>query len=206
MSKLFIFGFLVLCLFLAACSNSSPHKEKIISEERKSGFFIDSNTRQIVLKNIDTPVNPLIQARLIMTYYQNDQQKDVLFINGQNIPYAALYHYDNDTLKISLVSPLGINRGFEIDVFRDSAYVSFIWSPRHATESFKLSRNDSTYINDINIPCKFYLMLNKKDYNKEDPLFGYVEASTNSFFRKTDSSDTKDSLEFKAWFNAMSMQ
>jgi hypothetical protein len=191
--------FLVL---LVACSNSTPGEQKVITPERKYGFIIDSTVRQEVLKNIDTAGRAFNSATVIMNYFQDDKPKDVLYINGEHVPLAAMSRKVDDSINIMIASLFFTNKGlFYIRVIGDSAYVSFIWGPQHATESFKLDRNDSSYTHLINMPCKFYLVLDKKKYNPGEPVFGYVDASTGVFYRKVESSDTKDSLAFRGWFS-----
>jgi len=101
---------------------------------------------------------------------------------------------------------LGSMGGFYFTKSHDSCALVFVFSlHEESTGPYKLHRTDSLTKPGLMVPCKFTVILNRSRYDKDEPVYGYVEAVSDDYYIKTDSTDTNARVEFKGYFKATNL-
>jgi hypothetical protein len=199
------------CLFIIhfGC-DEKPGTSKMKPELNVHGLTIDSSIKKHVKEkmqeeNADDKMKgvEMYFARFDINVYVNDKNIEIPLVTGKGMRQSAGYMYRKDSLSIVINSEMGTSFGVLIKNNKDSCTVSHGFSPRSSNAgTYKLDAADSNYKPGLLVPCKFSLVLDRKEYAENEPIYGYVECVSNDFFERTDSSDNRRRVEYKGYFKA----
>jgi len=200
MNKIIAFTFFIGIIHIACKNNKAAGPDSVLN--KKQGLEIDSSIKAVVLKGKknDDPGKDFSFAKLDVKVYENGKPVNRILFTGDNMPYYAMYLYAHDTLRILFTHIMGASFGFAIEKYNGSCRVSHIFSHREDTAGTYKLTGDPTYKSGLMVPCKYHVILNKRQYENNEPVYGYVEAVSEDFLIKTDTGNIRSRTEFKGYF------
>jgi hypothetical protein len=192
---------LSLVVLLCSCGASDQGNSQTNSGKTEyKGLIIDPAIKgKMPRRNSDTSILSL--AALNINMLENDKPVDRPFLIS--LPCYAAATYFNDTLSIVFNPILGGSFGFYIQKYKDSCWVSHVFSSHEArTGPYRLHPGDSLTKPGLIVPCRFTVILDKNQYKDKEFAYGFVQGLSNDYYKKTDSVDTKMTIEFQGYFRA----
>ena len=199
--KITISAFVLLSFFYFSCKSQPTDNKIVIEKEKKNGLIIDS----AIKKQVASKYEPNdIYSKIDVEIFENEVKQDRILHSGEAIPHYAMYFYNKDSLTILLNNGMGGSFGLSIDKGRNSCKVSHVFSIEDGGDIYRLNSN-SPYKAGLTVPCKFYLILDKKEYQDHDPVYGYIESMSDDFLEKTSTGDKRNKVGYKGYFKAMQL-
>jgi hypothetical protein len=168
-----------------------------LSNNRK-GVVIDPAVRKKAEKALNIKG---VSAILNVTFYDDGVKKEMLLFSGDKLPHQSYAAIRKDSITIFITNILSSTFGYRIVKSKDTCVVFHYAATRDATTSYRRCSDGAEYKPGFDVPCAFYLVLDKIEYKKGEPIYGYIEGHSDKFCEiNPGKKDVEKRTEFNGYF------
>jgi hypothetical protein len=162
------------------------------------GLVIDAAIRKEVEKVLAKGGAPAV---LNVAFYEDDVKKEVFLFTGDKLPHQSYVIMKKDSVTILITNILSATFGYRIVKSKDTCAVWHYAAPRDAAVSHRRCSDGVEYKPGFDVPCTFYLILDKNEYKKGEPIYGYIEGRSDKFCEiNPGKKDIEKRTEFNGYF------
>jgi hypothetical protein len=161
-------------------------------------LVIDTAIRKQVEKALNKKGVPAI---LNVTCYEDDVKKDIFLFSGDKLPHQSYAGIEKDSVTILITNIMSSVFGYRIVKSKNTCSVSHYYVSRDATVSYRRCSEGVEYKPGFDVPCTFYLVLDKNEYKKGETIYGYIEGRSDKFCEiNPGKKDVEKRTEFNGYF------